>query len=473
MERARRASSRHRFFSGTKNLTGEKMKTVKVILTAMIIASLISSPVWASEIDELKAMIVEMRKSHEAQIKMLEKKIERLEAKQERQVEEKVTQMREEIKEEIKDESWKAEYVGRYEGEFEKGGLEITSPSGSSVVTLGGYMDHEFENFENTDSTFDQHRWIINIGAQLGERLRFFSEYEIEHGGPSVGGKAKVEQAYVDYLIEEWINFRAGAILVPFGRTNIYHDSDLRDLTSRPLVARDVIPTTWTESGVGFFGEFEPIIGSYEDLVVGYETYVINGLDDGFSDTGMGGGKGSLQTDNNNSKAVVGRLVLSPAIGQELGLSGYWGKYNELDDDIKGKAIDLLSTWGPLEIKGEYAFFDVDQPLGGADVADKFEGYRIQGNYHFWPEFLNDTFLGRGFEDPTFTLVGRYGWIEIDDDADSGSVDNEEWRKTIGLNYRPVENWVFKIEHQWNYTEAESLERGDNDGWFWSVAMGF
>lgn len=455
------------------------MKVMRSLLAALISAALIVSPAAADDVTELKTMIEEMRRDYESRIQMLEDKIDRLEASQEQQVQERVAEVRAELKEEIKDSGWKARYVGRYEGDFEKGGFEVESPSGVAKVTVGGYMDHEFENFEKTDSTFDQHRWIINIGAQLGERLRFFSEYEIEHGGPdaSGGGEAKVEQAYIEYLINDWINVRAGAMMVPFGRTNIYHDSDLRDLTSRPLVARDIIPTTWTESGAALFGEFTPVIGSYEDLVLTYDVQVINGLNDGFSDTGLRGARGSLSGDNNNNKAVAGRLVLSPAIGQELAFSGYYGAYNDYGDSISGKAVDFLSTWGPFELTGEYAFFKVNAPdfavSGLTDIADEFEGYHVQAAYHFWPAFLDESFLGRTFDDPVFTLVGRYGWARIDDDADAGTGDNEEERWTLGINYRPVESWVMKLEYQWNETDNEALERGNNDGWFWSVAMGF
>lgn len=368
------------------------------------------------------------------------------------------------------------EYVGRYEGPFKKGGLLIKNPYGFGTISVGGYADIEFENFQNTNSTFDQHRWIINIGAEVGDRLRFFSEYEIEHGGPNAkggGGEAKVEQAWIDYLINDGINFRVGALLVPFGRYNIYHDSDLQDLTDRPLVARDIIPTTWTESGAGLWGEFNPVIGDYEDLILGYEAYVINGLNASFSDTSLSGAKGSLGTDNNNNKALVGRLVISPALGHELGLSGYWGKYNSTDDSIVGGAIDWLSTWGPLEIVGEAAHFKVDADPTDV-VANFFTGYRIQANYHFWPEFLNSTFLGRDFEDPTFTLVARHGWAKIDDDDfDADTINNDEERFTLGLNYRPVESWVLKTEYQWSKTKNESLERGDNNGFIGSIAFGF
>lgn len=455
------------------------MKYYNLILPILLISSLLVPSVFADDVSELKTMISQMREMHESQMKILEEKIERLEASQNNQGEEKLAEIKEEIKQEIKDESWKTQYVGRYEGEFEKGGLEIESPSGISKVTVGGYMDHEFANFENSHSTFDQHRWVINIGAQLGERVKFFSEYEIEHGGPdaSGSGEAKVEQAYLDYLINDWINLRAGALLVSFGRSNIYHDADIQDLTARSIVSRDIIPTTWTESGVGFFGEFEPILGSYEDLVINYEVQIINGLDDGFSDTGLGGARGSLSGDNNNNKAVVGRLILSPAIGHAVGLSAYTGKYNTFGDSISGKAIDFISTWGPLELIGEFAYFNVNEPdfaeSGITDIADEFQGYSIQANYHFWLGFLNDTFLGRKFEDPIFTLVNRYDWAKIDDDSDATDGDNEESRYTLGINYRPLESMVFKVEYQWNNTVNEVLERGDSNGWFTSVAMGF
>lgn len=431
------------------------MKKLILFTMMLVIAASFAGASSAGEIDDLKKEMQKLRQDYESTIQKLQMRVDALS----KDVDEKFLDV---------------EYVGRYKGPFKKGGLLVKNPSGFGNVSVGGYADIEFENFQDTHSAFDQHRWILNIGAELADRLRFYSEYEIEHGGPdaSGGGEAKVEQAWIDYLISDWINLRAGALLVPFGRYNIYHDSDLQDLTDRPLAARDIIPTTWTEAGAGLYGEFNPKLGGYEDLALGYETYVINGLNAGFSDTGLRGARGSIGSDNNNSKAVAGRLVISPFLGHELGLSGYWGKYNNLDDDITGGAIDWLSKWGPLELVGEYARFDADEPEG-VNVADSFQGYYIQANYHFWPEFLNNTFLGRGFEDPVFTVVGRYGWAKIDDDSDTGAGNNEENRITLGFNYRPVESWVFKLEYQWNDTENESLERGDNNGFIASAAMGF
>ena len=324
------------------------------------------------------------------------------------------------------------------------------------------------------NSTFNQHRWIINVGATPHERLRFNSELEIEYGGPNApnaDGEVKVEQAYMDYLISDAVNLRAGAILVPFGRYNLYHDSDLQNLTDRPIMAKDVVPTTWTEAGAGIFGQFNPAVGSYEDLNLEYELYVVNGLDAGFSDTGLSGGRASLKTDNNEDKSVVGRLSVNPWLNQEFGASGYWGGYDTLNNDISGVGFDSLSTLGPLELINEYAYFDVDQT--STDVANFFQGAYTQLNYHFWPKFLDNSFLGRGFKDPKLALVGRYDWALISDDNDTSIGDNEENRWTLGFNYRPIDNFVFKFEYQWNQTDNEVLERGDNNGFLTSMAIGF
>jgi hypothetical protein len=60
--------------------------------------------------------------------------------------------------------------------------------------------------------------------------------------------------------------------------------------------------------------------------------------------------------------------------------------------------------------------------------------------------------------------------VHIDVDGDK---DNEEERWTVGMNYRPVETYVFKFEYQLNDTKNERIVRGDNDGFLFSVSGAF
>lgn len=456
------------------------MRKVSLFLGVFLLTVFLSTPAKAETIEDIKVMMEAMKRDYETRIEGLEAKIEALGARQQQDSAklEEVTIKHEEqaavIEQKIETKSLDVEYVGRGKAPVGKGGLVIGNPFGFGNVSIGGYADVEYGDFENTDASFTQHRWVINIGAFPNERLRFNSELEIEYGGPNVpnaDGEVKVEQAYMDYLINDKINVRAGALLVPFGRYNLYHDSDLQNLTERPIMARDIIPTTWTEAGAGIFGGFNPALGSYEDLDLNYELYVVNGLDTGFSDTGLGGARSSLKTDNNDDKAFAGRLAVSPWLNQEFGVSGYWGEYDTSGNAIAAVGFDSLLTIGPLEWINEYAYFDIGE--GSTDVANFFQGAYSQLNYDFWPEFLNDSFLGRGFKDPKLTLIGRYDWGLISDDSDASLGNNEENRWTSGLNYRPVDNFVFKLEYQWNQTTNEALERGDNNGFLASMAIGF
>ncbi|MDP3981433.1 MAG: hypothetical protein Q8Q33_08485, partial [Chlamydiota bacterium] len=349
--------------------------------------------------------------------------------------------------------------------------LEEEGPS----VQVGGYSSVEFESFENTKSTFDGLRFTLLIGADLNDRIGFYSEVEFEHlanieaGGGGRGGEIELERAYMDYRINPWINLRGGILIIPFGEYNLNHNDPDRQLAARPVVDRRIIPSTWSDPGIGFFGEFNIT----EQIRANYEIYIINGLGNGIS-SGKGGlrkARGSFEQDINTDKAVVGRLAFNFWNDFTLGLSGYTGDYDPNGDSrLSGVAVDwnyMLEAWN-LELLGEYAFFDPETGLNneGEAVPDFLQGLYAQINYFFWFEGLNDTILGRYFEDPTFTLSFRYDWAKIE--ASGGDLDEHGY--TIGLNYRPHINFVIKISYSFNDGD---IERGDNDGFLGQIAILF
>ena len=133
------------------------------------------------------------------------------------------------------------------------------------------------------------------------------------------------------------------------GRFNLIHDSPLNDLPLRPMVSRSILPSTFAESGLGFFGTFYPSALSKID----YEFYVVNGFngDNGrFSDANATRKmRGSLKKDNNENKAIVSRVSFSPMLGVEVAGSVHHGKWDENDDyDLTLWAIDGALQRGPL-----------------------------------------------------------------------------------------------------------------------------
>ncbi len=322
---------------------------------------------------------------------------------------------------------------------------------------LGGYMDFEYRAEEGKNNGFDQKRLIPFIYSDVSDRVKFATEIEFEHGGPDNNrgdGEVKIEFATVDFLIQDWINLRAGIILSPLGKYNLVHDSPLQDLIDRPIVDRRIIPTTLSESGAGLFGTFYPTELSKLD----YEIYAVNGFEgltaggtSRFSTGGgLRGGKGSEVVDFNGDPAVVGRLGFSPFLGLEFGGSFHAGTYDEKNDNMLTiAAFDTAYQRGPFELVGEFAnaFIERDSFASSSGVPDDMWGYYIEPRYHFMPGFLKTMAPTIFTEDSTFTGVTR--WEQLDLDGEKTD------RITFGLNYRYTEDTVFKLDYQINTTTKE------------------
>lgn len=360
-------------------------------------------------------------------------------------------------------------------------------------ATVGGYGDIQFNalNRSNLDNrsrnTFNQVRMIPFIYSDITERIKFATEIEFERGGgPNNNqndGEIKLEFAQIDYLINEGINARAGIILIPMGKFNLLHDSPLNDLVDRPMVARLIMPTTWSESGAGFYGTVYPSQMSKLD----YELYVVNGFQNtnngafaapGTVITDLNGtrnARGSIARSPHDDKAIVGRLAFSPKLGIEVAGSGYHGLYNNRSGNgannfagyVDMYAIDWTLQKGPWELIGESHWVRIsgNQGLGSGTVGPSgMSGYYVQANYHFLPEFFKHLAPSHFTDASTFTAVVR--WEQIDTDttditrnyclAGLAPATNcpgnarELQRLTIGLNFRPIEDTVFKLDYQWN-----------------------
>lgn len=314
-------------------------------------------------------------------------------------------------------------------------------------IALGGYIDHEFF-MTGESSTFTQHRFIPFIFAQPVEYIHVAAEIEFEYGGfvrstPATDGEIKLEYAFMDWMLSDALNFRGGVILTPLGKFNLIHDSPLNDLTGRPTVSRQLLPTTLMESGVGIFGSFYP-----QDWVLGYELYVVNGFNDkvinGNSQLRVRGGRGSQRTDNNENKAIVGRFSASPAIGVDIGLSGHHGKYDAMGErNLSIFALDLDMQRGPIQFIGEGAMVDADVPEGST-IAESQAGFYAQLGYHFG-------FGGiRRYPESVFTGVVRWDRVDYDSDRDG----DDEQSASIGANLRPVEGTVVKADYSWRWSRG-------------------
>ncbi len=363
----------------------------------------------------------------------------------------------------------------------------LTFSRGGVSATIGGYLDLEYRDEHGSSPTFRQHRFVPLIDAKFGERFHFAAEIEFEDGGsdaPAGDGSTKVEFAALDWRVGEEFTFRAGAILVPLGRFNLYHDSPLNDFTDRPLVTRSVIPTTLTDAGVGVLGSYE----TSESGVLDYQFYAVNGFEGlepdstsptGFSSnfntsSGLRGGRPSLKSDGSKGISGTGRVGYSPILGVDLGVSGFHGAYDsEGDRDLFVSAFDWkieggaltssLAGWG---FGGEVARADIERDSVARDsgVPDDLWGFVAETQYHFMPESFLKAAPSLLSDESTFTAAVRFDHVEL------GSERTQRW--TFGLNFRPIEETVFKFDYQVNLEDG-SHTREDNDAILFSVATYF
>jgi hypothetical protein len=361
----------------------------------------------------------------------------------------------------------------------------------SPKAIVGGYFDIQYRAHSKgvvdngygngVTNSFDQQRFVPFIYADITEHVKFASELEIEHGirGADVN-EVSLEFAHIDYLINEPVNIRAGIMLIPIGKFNLLHDGPLNDLTDRPLVSQLVIPSTMSETGVGFYGTFYPGRTSKLD----YEFYVTTGPC-GYESTGeprVSEGSGTRNSrqrkcasddglDINNGKAVSGRVAFSPMLGVEIAGSSYYGNQSPTSyNPLSITAIDWTLQKGPFEIIGEAAwayargnsraipgatFSTPGTLLSGLNTFNplaappqRMQGFYLQGNYHFMPAFLTKLSPKRFGEGSTFTAVVRYDLVNLNMDNRAESEGQLE-QISFGLNYRPVEDAVFKVSYQY------------------------
>lgn len=352
-------------------------------------------------------------------------------------------------------------------------------------TVLGGYGEHEFEAGQGKVSRFRAHRYVLFVYSQVSDRISVATEIEFEFAG-SPGkrdgilgvGEVLLEFAVVDLNIFDWLIARAGIILVPFGTFNLRHDAPTRDLTARPIAYTTIVPSTWFESGAGFYGTFE--LGDTHRL--SYELYAVNGLDariyDGF---GMRAARGSHFEDNNHDKAVVGRLAYSPTLGFEVGFSGYTGAYDKRKNRVNMFNLDFTWRRGKLELLGEAVLALVDEGFveGFSEassantrdaVPETMVGFYLQGNYHFTIPGLWDA-MPPWLADSTFTGVVRYEGK--DTNTAVGSVAGDQRRLTLGVNYRPIEAYVLKTDFQLDTFGVDGVRNAPDiwTGRFWSDAQ--
>ncbi len=342
-------------------------------------------------------------------------------------------------------------------------------------VSIGGYGEFVYENFSDSreDGTpsgrtdqADALRGIIYVGYKFDDQFLFNSEIELEHGSTDRAGSASLEFAYLDYRLREGFGFRGGLLLSPMGFVNELHEPPVFLGAGRPVTESRIIPSTWRENGLGFFGQ----AGSFD-----YRFYLMNSLDGvgggsseaaGFSASGLRGGrqKGSKALAENFS--AVGRVDWSGILGLTAGASLYAGNSGHGRTLDNGTTVDARTLiWeghveyqaNGLDVRALFALADVDDAealnalnglTGSASVGERLRGAYVQVGYDLLTSAPTSHQLIPFLR---YESVDTQARVPAGFTADGAS---DLTVVTLGLSWKPLTQIVGKADYQVNQTGA-------------------
>lgn len=242
---------------------------------------------------------------------------------------------------------------------------------------IGGYGEHHYNNFKNNDDQVDAHRFVLYLSHEYSDSIRFFSELELEHSlaGDGKPGEVELEQAYIEWDFSENHSLVSGQFLIPVGILNETHEPDTFYGTERNQVEKNIIPTTWWETGAMVQGQLAPGLS--------YNVAVHSGLENTEANIRSGRQKSAKATANDF--AYTARVKYTGVAGLELA-STY--QYQEdlsqgLYDDASASLLEAhaIYTTGPFSVRALWASWDVSGEEAKAEGRDTQEGYYVEPSY--------------------------------------------------------------------------------------------
>ena len=329
------------------------------------------------------------------------------------------------------------------------------APPREGGPTLSGYMEMHLNKVQDQPTAVDLHRFVLMVGHSFSDRLKFWSEVEVEHAlvaveGGVETGEVAIEQAYIDLLVGRRFNLRAGMVLVPVGIINERHEPPTFNGVERTFVDTVIVPTTWRDTGVGAFG----------DLGAGfsYRAYVVPGLNaaEFSAEEGIAGGRQQGSRADASDPAVTGRLEYRRA-GLTAGASVWRGGAGfgliRLDIEtptVAVSAVDARYRRGRHELRGQWSMVNIG---GAADL-----NRALQAHNGVSPNIAS-RLLGAYGEAATrvspnawaheVVVFGRYEKFDTQNKMPAGFLPIEEFRRSAwvaGATYYPDPDVAFKFD---------------------------
>jgi len=300
------------------------------------------------------------------------------------------------------------------------------------ATSLGAYGELHY-NQVNSDAgdseEIDYHRFVLFLGHEFTDRIRFFSELELEHSlaGDGEPGEVELEQAYVDFGLSDDLNLRTGLFLLPLGIINETHEPNTFYGVERNDVESVLIPSTWWEAGAGLTGRFDN--GLSWDLA----------LHSGLAMPTTGGDAFRVRS---GRQKVAEAIASDPAYTLRLKYTGIQGlelaasyQYQTDPSQVSGDGLDsgqlftshAIFSRGGFGLRALYSTWRFDGAAVEAADADEQSGWYLEPSYRF-----ND----------------RWGVYARYEDLDAARLQDRFTQGEFGFNYWPTDGVVLKVDYR-------------------------
>jgi len=353
--------------------------------------------------------------------------------------------------------------------------------AGNSGLHIGGYGQVDFNLNErkgtiNNNGKLDVHRLVTFFGYNFNDKVSFVSEVEFEHVS-----EVYVEQAFLDYKINNNFSVNAGLMLIPMGIQNLYHEPPTFNGVERTNVDKYIIPTTWREMGVG-------VSGRSIEHSINYQAMLVNGFN-GYDDGGVFSGKSGLRSGRQKGAESYitypdfsGRVSYYGNPGLNLGFSAYLGDteskaYDGLDlsDDIAVSSadstivgiqmigIDARYIKGSVQFTGQYVIAELSNTdqyneYTGKDLGSKLTGYYYEIGYNLMDGIIPS------ISSNTEELIAFARYENYNTHAETeGIAINDAYNRTeitLGLGFKVAKGAVFKADYQIKSNSSSDDETG-------------
>lgn len=380
---------------------------------ALAVCSILTAPAFAAD------------NGLEDRLKTLEARLTRIEAENQA------------LRQQLKQTDQKVEAAGeQVEKIASQGGTGNTSLAQWAEKTkLGGYGEMHYNSLDGkggalSKDEIDLHRFVLFFGHEFNSRTRFFSELEVEHSiaGEGKKGEIELEQAYVEFDLNENHRAKAGLFMIPVGIINETHEPPVFYGVERNPVEKDIIPATWWAGGAALSGRFSDGFGYDFAIHEGLATTAANAYKprDGRQKTSEARAK---------NLAATARLKWTAIPGVELGGTvQHQSDITQSVDATAGSAnlyeLHGIVNKGAFGLKALYAQWNLEGNGPKAIGADKQKGWYVE---------------------PSFKLSEQWGLFaryNLWDNKAGDAVASKKKQIDVGMNYWPHPDVVLKADYQ-------------------------